>query len=228
MTKTDFDAKLSSVNRKITINKSKHLPVENELKRLKTFDSSYFSGKNHFVDNDGTENYLVFQPMQRYFKMIANTNYISSWKSKGLPDESMKPPPTSDNSLSSLNDYCGDKIRLKFNGDCLQQSKLWDTHGQNIKIYIVYELTGSSSKGNDPTVRNSLFGAVRLTKSTDIVKYRYSGYGIAFDRRESFSFPSGGFGIKLIIFRVDMKVLLYMLIIRKRTFQFLEKVQHKD
>ena len=38
ITKTDFDAKLSSLNRKITQNKSKHLLVENELKKLKTFD----------------------------------------------------------------------------------------------------------------------------------------------------------------------------------------------
>ena len=30
ITKTDFDAKLSSLNRKITENKSKHLLVENE------------------------------------------------------------------------------------------------------------------------------------------------------------------------------------------------------
>ena len=33
VTKTDFDAKLSSLNRKNTKNKSKHLLVENELKR---------------------------------------------------------------------------------------------------------------------------------------------------------------------------------------------------
>ena len=40
ITKADFDAKLSSLNRKITQNKTKHLLVENELKNLKTFDSS--------------------------------------------------------------------------------------------------------------------------------------------------------------------------------------------
>ena len=50
ITKTDFDAKLSSLNRKITSNKSKHLLVENELKKLKTFDSSYFRGKSHFEE----------------------------------------------------------------------------------------------------------------------------------------------------------------------------------
>ena len=73
VTKTDFDAKLSSLNRKITQNKSKHLLVENELNKLKTFDSSYFIGKSHF-EEDGTQNYLVFQPLNKYFKVIANTD----------------------------------------------------------------------------------------------------------------------------------------------------------
>ena len=56
ITKTDFDAKLSSLNRKITSNKTKHSPVENELKKRKTFDSSYFIGKSQF-EEDGTQNY---------------------------------------------------------------------------------------------------------------------------------------------------------------------------
>ena len=66
MTKTDFDTKLSSLNIKITANKWKHLPFENELKKLKTFDSIYFRSKSHF-EEDGTQNYLVFQPIQRIF-----------------------------------------------------------------------------------------------------------------------------------------------------------------
>ena len=57
----NFDGKLSSLNRKITANKSKNLLAENELKKLKIFDSSYFIRKNHF-EEDGTQNYLVFQP----------------------------------------------------------------------------------------------------------------------------------------------------------------------
>ena len=78
ITKADFDVKLSSLNRNITSSKSKHLLVENELKNLKTFDSSYFIGKSDFKD-DGRQNYLVFQPMHIYFKRIAgvgNGNYI--------------------------------------------------------------------------------------------------------------------------------------------------------
>ena len=72
ITKTDFDAKLSSRNRKITKNKTKHLLVENELNKLKTFDSSFFIGKSCF-DDDGTQIYLVFQPLNKYLKLITNT-----------------------------------------------------------------------------------------------------------------------------------------------------------
>ena len=50
--------KLSSLSRKITSNKSKHFLVENQLKKLKTFDSSYFIGKSHFEENCA-QNYLV-------------------------------------------------------------------------------------------------------------------------------------------------------------------------
>ena len=37
-----------------------------------------------------------------------------------------------------------------------------------------------------------------------LIKYRYFGYGIGFDRRGRFSFPGGGFGQNIIIFRADM------------------------
>ena len=120
---------MSSLNRKITQNKTKYLLVENELNKLKTFDSSYFIGKSHF-EEDGTQNYLVFQPMYRYFKMITNTDYISSWKSKGLSAESIKPPTTSDNSLTPALNYYGTKTKVKFNGRCLKQPNTSSTHGK--------------------------------------------------------------------------------------------------
>ena len=203
ITKADFEAKLSSLNKKITQNKTKHLLVENELNKLKTFDSSYFIGKSHF-EEDGTQNYIVFQSLNKYFEVITNTDYISSWKSKGLSAESMKPPTTSDNSLTPALSYYGTKTRVKFTGSCLKQSKISYTHGKVINIYIVYELGASSFHANDPTLKNCLFGAVTLTKNAGFDKYGYSGYRIGFDRRGSFSFPSGGFGEIVLIFGVDM------------------------
>ena len=112
-------------------------------------------GKTHF-EEDGTQNYLVFQPINKYFKVITNKKYISSWKSKGLSDESIKLPTTSDNSLSPLIDYFRNKIRLKFKGDCLKQDKISYTHRKTVNIYIVYELGASGSHSNDPTLENCL------------------------------------------------------------------------
>ena len=82
------------------------------MNKLKNFDFGYFIGKIHFGEY-GTQNYLVFQPMYRYFKMITNTDYISFWESKGLSAESIKPPATSDNSLTPALNYHGTKTRVK-------------------------------------------------------------------------------------------------------------------
>ena len=95
-------------------------------------------------------------------------------------------------------------MRVEFIGSYLKQPKISYTHGKVVNIYIVYELGASSSHNNDPTLKNCLFGAVTLTKNADIDKYGYSGYGIGFDRKSSFSFPSGEFGQNVIIFGVDM------------------------
>ena len=101
-------------------------------------------------------------------------------------------------------DYLGNKIRLKFNGHCLKQPKLSYTYGKTVNIYIVYELGASNSFNDDPTLKSSLFGAVRLTKNADIDKHQYSSYGIGFDRKSSFSFPGGGFVQNVIVFRADV------------------------
>ena len=135
---------------------------------------------------------------------ISNTDYVSSWKSEGLSAESIKPPTTSDNSLAPTLSYCGTKTKLIFTGSSLKQSKISYTHSTIVNIYIVYELSASGSNINDPTLKNCLFGAGTLTKNADIDKYGYSGNGIGFDRKSTFSFPGGGFGQNVIIFGVDM------------------------
>ena len=151
--------------------------------------------------------------------MIANTDYVSSWKSKGLSAETIKPPTTSDNSLTLAVSYYGTKMRVKFTGSCLKQSKVSYTHGKVVNIYIVCELGESSSHNNDPTLKNCLFGAVSLTENADIDKYENSGYGIGFDRRSSFPFPGGRFGQNVLIFGADMSSSAHI-DNKKRTYYF--------
>ena len=81
--KPEFNAKLKGISDGVTKNKTKHLLVENELKKLKALDLSYFWSKNYFEGNVGVQNALVFQTMQKHFN-LSNVNQISKWKSNGL------------------------------------------------------------------------------------------------------------------------------------------------
>ena len=124
--------------------------------------------------------------------MTTNRLSILSWQFKGLSKENIDPPTAN---LSPSINYVDNKIRVKFTESCLKQSnKLSYAHKTIVNIYIVYELGASSSHNDDPTLTNCLSYTFALTKNADIDKYGYSGYGIRFDRRSSFSFPGGGFG----------------------------------
>ena len=137
MTKTDFDAKLPGLDRKITKNKTDHLIAKNELNKLKTFDLSYKKGKSYF-EEDEKPTYLIFQPLNKYFILnIHYLTYVSSWTSKGLSNESIKPLITSDNSLTPIINYYGPKIKVSFYMSCLIQDKVTFNHGKIVNIYIV-------------------------------------------------------------------------------------------
>ena len=81
---------------------------------------------------------------------------------------------------------------------CLIQDRATFNHGKIVSIYIVYKIIRianiNGNRYSNLAIENALFGAVSLTKNVDIDKYKYSGYGIAFDKRGSFSFPGDGYG----------------------------------
>ena len=171
---------------------------------LKRFDSIYFRDKSHFQE-DRTQNYLVCQPMYQYFKSQWCWYwyiYIHFWKSKGLSDEIITAPTTSDYSINPKLSNLGNKTRLKVKGSFLMQDKGTYSHGKILNIYINYELDKICIK-TSPTVVTCLFGAVSLTKNNDNDKEKYSGYGIGFDREDVYSFGNG-FGRNVIIFGANM------------------------
>ena len=61
VSKTDFDNKLISCNRKITWNKTKYLEVIKNLDSLATKDYNFFLGKIYFISDDGSQNTFVYQ-----------------------------------------------------------------------------------------------------------------------------------------------------------------------
>ena len=89
--------------------KQKNLLIEKDLKKFKTFDLGYFIGKSYF-DEDGTQSYLVFQSILKYFTL--NSNWITNWKSKGLSNKSLEVVSTSNNNLTPSVNYYGDKIKI--------------------------------------------------------------------------------------------------------------------
>ena len=160
--------KKSDYNTKIT-------SIESNVKKLQAYDLSYFRGKQYFDEGDGKQNYLVFLPMRKYFKLssVAGViDHVLSWQSKGISNESIIPPTTSNYGLNPKLRYYGTKTRVQFIRRCLKQPNITFTHGKTVNIYIVYELGASSSNSSDPTLRNCLFGAVTLTKNADIDKLR--------------------------------------------------------
>ena len=103
-----------------------------------------------------------------------------------------------------LVEFTGKNIYGKFKGSCLKQDKVTFNHEKIVNIYIVYDLE-SNLNNFDPTLENCLFGAIKLTKNSDINKYIYSGYGLGFGSKGTFSHPDGtSFGQNVLIFGVDM------------------------
>ena len=195
---------MQGISKRITSNKTKHLLIENELKKVQKFDSSCFRGKSHF-EKDGTQNYLVFQSMYRHFKRVAgvgNANYIYFWKPKGFSNEKINSNTVSNYSITpKLSEY-GTRARVKFSGSCLRQDKATYNHRTIVNIYIVFEISKNYNISSYPALENCLFGAVSLTKHVEIDQYKYSGYDIGFNRKGEFSFGIG-FGRNCIILGAD-------------------------
>ena len=141
--------------------------IKLKINKLQAYYLSYFKRKQYFDEGSGKQNYLVFLPMGKYFKLnsvVCVIDRVLSCQSKGLSNESIKPPTTSNNSLNPRLSYNDTKIKVQFTGSCLKQPKFTFTHKKVVNIYIVYELGASSFHSSDPTIKSCLFGAVTLTK----------------------------------------------------------------
>ena len=118
--KTYFDEKLKNLYRKITSNKTKIVLVENEFKKLQTFDSSLFIGQSYF-NNDGAQLYLKFQPIYKTITTFPGLkNTMSEWESKGLSNEKFRPPYTVNKILSPKMLWDNSRLGLRFEGSSLK------------------------------------------------------------------------------------------------------------
>ena len=96
------------------------------------------------LEEDGIKNYLVFQPMYRYFKRVAcvgSGNYIYFQKSKGLSDERIHNITASNYSITPELSYYATKTRVNFKRSCLKQDKVTYNHRSIVNICIVYDIS---------------------------------------------------------------------------------------
>ena len=60
------------------------------------FYSGFFKGNCYFVD-DESQNFLMVQPVLKYFAILASDDKVLAWASKGFSEEIIRSPATSDN-----------------------------------------------------------------------------------------------------------------------------------
>ena len=217
--KTDFNTKVTEIKGKIydvsnlvkNADFDKHLLVENELKKLEKFDSACYRSKKYFDGNDGTQNSLVFQVGEKYFKnnFGSSSSKIEIWKSKGLSSQSLN----LSGAVGTANDIKMSKpIRPAYvifnHKESFSEQKKENIikRGSIVNIYIVYSLS-QKTINSDNVLKNCVFGAIKVTKpgdTTDTDKYIYSGYGFGFDSSGQFSHPQGGMARNIMIFGVDL------------------------
>ena len=139
MNKTDFDNKLTRFNKGITSNKTKHVEVQKKLSSLITKGYNFlFYFRIYFTSNDRSENTFVYQPTldPLGLKKDRGTDYVLSWKSKGVYNSKPKPLYTAFLHSTKLSEY---RIGITFDKDSL------DVEQNNyltkiLNIYIVYDL----------------------------------------------------------------------------------------
>ena len=130
---------------------------------------------------------FVYQPTldTLELKRDKGTDYVLSWKSKGVFNYKPKPLYTGFLHSIKLSEY---RMRIKFYKEPLaieQKNYLIKI----VKGYIVYDLdVWPKIPFRIFTLKNCFFGVTNIVKNSDKEKYVYNGYGIAIDGKGEWSF----------------------------------------
>ena len=195
--KTKFDTQVKKINDKVASNSSEVLTYNNRLNQSKdrTDDleryASYFRGKIYFDRNDGAQNTLVFQTMQKHFNLIKEYR-IDKWKSKRLSSQYL-------DTFGIIGDVILSKpikplhVIFKGKGTIVQHQNDILAGGPIINIYIVYKTSPKIINSNF-VFRNCLFGSIKITSTTnsDTDRSQCCGCGTGFDSTGSFTYPDDG------------------------------------
>ena len=176
MTKTEFDNELARFNKIITSNKTKHLEVEKKLDSLITKDYNFFLGRIYFTSKDGSQNMFVYKSTLNMLelKIDKGTDYIISWKSKGLYNSKLIA--LHGVFLPNIKHF-GVKIGRQLNNAPLVIEEINYAPGI-VNVYIVYDLDNwPKNLLRNFTLKTFLFRATNIVKNNDKDKYVYRCYG---------------------------------------------------
>ena len=142
LTKISFDAEMKELKKSLALKRQ----VDNTLDITDKNEIQKNGGM--YFENDGSQNYLVFQPIYSFFtKSGSITETIIAFKSRGLPDKIIKPPSTSDNRpASKLKWIHNSEIAIKFDGGCFKQDKETFSPKNVINLFIAYRLDACTIK----------------------------------------------------------------------------------
>ena len=147
---------------------------------------SILNGAKYFSSGK-LQNYLVFIPAKNDVKYLHATTQVYLWKLNGMSGENVE------NITKSGSDFVAIFVDYHvlpdtiFNGHCLINKNISITK-QVINLYTSYVLRPWLKNLNtDFTLKNYLFGSVKLTTNADPYKQKYTVSGIGFNSRSEFS-----------------------------------------
>ena len=117
------------------------------------------------------QNYLVFMPAKKHIKYFSGTTQIDSWKSNGMLEGNIENINKSDSNLAPKFVDHHSLPDINFNEHCLISNISVPKKVTN--VYISYKLNPQLTNLNtDFTLGNCLFRSVKLTKNSDLDKYK--------------------------------------------------------
>ena len=158
-------------------------PIEDKIKENET-EASFNRGFFYYKDQSD----YLYEWKAKSFNY--GNIYITARRSTGIPNypttNHMNAFKNSKIKLPSLMSNIRPRVYLE--GNYFKQNGIKTSNINIINIYCVYELKGiPSSRNNEFTIQNALFGIVKITKNTDTSKNKYEGYGICFDGSKTFT-----------------------------------------
>ena len=154
-----------------------------------------------FFGNDGFQNVFIYQPTfsTLNIKYEKTSENAIGWKSKGIYNSALK----------HLRRGFLPQLRYNTGKICVNLDRSPLVLKQNnyskkiVNAYIVYDLNDWPKVPlRNFTLKNCLLDATSIIKNSDKEKYVCSGYGIAFDRKGSWSFGND-YAKNVVIFVAD-------------------------